>query len=573
VSVSLSAWALCVASLGSILAAPTLAQSKPEEPKEVSVRYGVYTPQSAKISVESNLVELRVTVRDRKGQPVAGLTASDFEIFDNGKPQQPTFFSEEKAAARPEGISTPPAGNPSAAEAVSPPSAAPAAPPRAGRSIALFIDDTHGEPPALRQARIAAEKFVSAGMQPGDRVALFTDSGDVTVDFTSDAQALLAAISGLRSHLPRGAHGLSDCPLLTPYQAYVIAKGLDGQALDAAVAEAVACKCQPGDNRCRLQQVGYVQDLAAAVWDQTRVPSTTALDVLMIAIQHLATVPGDRILVILSPGFVTGDMPQQTSGLLDAAVRARIVINAIDSEGLVTPNEFPEGSRVDHVVRQQVLPELMSDAASATGGQFIMNNNDVTRYLQAMTAVPEVSYLLGFVPPARPDDEYHKLKVKLAVAGDYKVESRAGYFSAVLNKDRESAQRRIDREASSHDELGQFPVVVHVSHGKQPDGRMTLIVDVGVDARQLKFEKRSGRSIQQLTFVTLLQDCSGHLISGKQGVMDFYLKPASLATLQSQGIHAKLTFLAPQGSYQIREVVREAVQDRLAASNTAADCR
>ncbi len=574
VNVSPSASAFCIVSLGWFLAAPALAQSKPEEPKEVTIRYGVYKPHPATFSVESNLVDLRVTVRDRNGRPVAGLTASDFEVFDNGKPQQPSFFSEEKSGARPELISAaPPAGNPSAAEAASPPSAAPAAAPRGGRSIVLFIDDTHGEPRAVQQSRLAAEKFVSTGMRPGDRVAIFTDSGDVTVDFTSDAQALVTAIARLRTHPQLGSHGLSECPSLTSYQAYVIANQLDGRALEVAVAEAVSCKCELWDKTCPLQQVGYVQDLASAVWDQTRNQSTTALEVLKIAIQDLATMPGDRILVILSPGFATGDMPQQTSALLDAAVRARIVINAIDSEGLINSNESPEGNRVDQIVRQQVLPELMSSAASSTGGQFIMNNNDVTGYLQSMTSVPEVSYLLGFAPSARPDDEYHKLKVKLSVAGDYKVQSRAGYFSAVLNKDRESAQRRIDREVSSNEQLGQIPIAVRVSPGAPRDGRATIVVTVRVDAAQLKFARQSGRDIQLLTFLTLLEDCDGHFIAGREAVMDLRLKPLTLASVQAKGINATLSFAAPKGAYQVREVVREIVQDRLAASNTSTDCR
>jgi len=574
VKASLSAWALCLASLCSFLAAPALAQSKPQEPKEVTVRYGVYKPPSATFSVESNLVELRVTVRDRKGQPVARLTASDFQIFDNGKPQQATFFSEEKSAARSEETSAPPAGKPSAADAAAPPAGAPAAGPHGGRSIALFIDDTHGEPATLQNSRRAAEAFVSSGIKAGDRVAIFTDSADVTLDFTSDTQALLAAIARLYTHPQHGAHGLTECPHLTSYQAYVIANHLDGRALEVAVAEAVSCKCDPWDKLCPAQQVGYVQDLASAVWDQTRIQSTTALEVLKIAIQDLATMPGDRILVILSPGFATGDMPQQTSALLDAAVRARIVINSIDTEGLLgSASETPEGSRVDDSVRQLVLPEMMSAAAAATGGQFIKNNNDVTGYLQSMTAVPEVSYLLGFVPPARPDDQYHKLKVKLAVAADYKLQSRPGYFSAVLNKDREGAQRRIDLEASSHDQLSQIPIAVRISPGAPRNGQATIVVTVRVDAAQLKFARQSGRELQQLTFLTLLEDCDGHFIAGREAVMDLHLKPLTLASVQAKGINATLSFAAPKGAYQVREVVREIVQDRLAASNTSTDCR
>ena len=326
--------ALSVALLGPLICASAFAgnfSGQAPQPREISIRYGDYKPPSHTLAVESNLVELRVTVRDRHGKPVPGLTVSDFEILDDGKPRPAEFFSEEHSG-------TAPSGNPASGPAASPEKSASAssAPASRHRSIALFIDDTHGGIRPLDQSKRAAEKFISSGMQPGDRVAIFTDSGAVTVDFTADSQALLAAVERIRLHVERGAAPLTECPVLTGYQAYVIANHLDTRALEVAVAEAVACKCQPDDTACIAQQPQFVRDLATSVWDQSRGSSLTALDVLRIAVQHLAAAPEDRILVMLSPGFITGDMSRQTSGILDIALRARIVINSIDSEGLVT---------------------------------------------------------------------------------------------------------------------------------------------------------------------------------------------------------------------------------------------
>jgi hypothetical protein len=56
-------------------------------------------PPSFRISV--NLVQIDVTVKDSHGQPVRDLTAADFEIHLDGKPQPITNFSyvETNAAA------------------------------------------------------------------------------------------------------------------------------------------------------------------------------------------------------------------------------------------------------------------------------------------------------------------------------------------------------------------------------------------------------------------------------------------------------------------------------------------
>jgi hypothetical protein len=55
--------------------------------------------------------------------------------------------------------------------------------------------------------------------------------------------------------------------------------------------------------------------------------------------------------------------------------------------------------------------------------------------------------------------------------------------------------------------------------------------------------------------------------------MDLMLTDKTLAAYRAAGIRVALTFTAPKGSYQVREVVRELVQNRMAASSTPVECR
>src|SRR5580765_4684063 len=75
-----------------ILASLLLAAQEPL--KEVVIRSHPYTPPSTVLRAETNLVEADLTVRDSHGRAIAGLRASDFEVLDNGAPQQITAFSE-----------------------------------------------------------------------------------------------------------------------------------------------------------------------------------------------------------------------------------------------------------------------------------------------------------------------------------------------------------------------------------------------------------------------------------------------------------------------------------------------
>jgi len=523
------------------------------QPAEIRIRTGIYAPPPPVISVQTNLVQLAVTVRDRAGRAVGGFGASDFAVFDNGKPRPIEFFSERREPAA-QGSRT--AANFAIAAGKPPEAPAP-------KSIALFIDDTHIDGFGLLKAKLAGDKFIDASLAPGDRMGLFTDSGTVTVDFTSDKKPLHAAIAQLRRHEQRagGERSLTSCPTLTSYQAYVLDRHLDEQLRQAKIAEAIGCNCPSPDPGCIAEQPAFVQDLAANVWNQTSYQSTTVLDVLAIVVRQLARMPGTRILTMISPGFPAGGMERQRSAFVDAALRADITINALDSEGV----------GFGGITHRQVLEEFLADSAAATGGRFIKNTNDLAGGFQTVTAPPEVSYELAFTPAGEPDGQYHRLSVKLKNSSGHRLESRAGYFSAPLSERKESAQQRIDREALSNGRLEELPATVQVAAGAARNGRANIAVLIRVDANALKFSRQGDRVVEELTFATVLEDASGNYITGKLSVMDLFLRPATLANLKAKGIKAQLSFAAPRGSYRIRAVTREAVENRLATSSTPVD--
>jgi len=530
-----------------------------------------YRRPEATIAVDTNLVELAVTVRDRSGKLIADLQKSDFALLDNSKPQGITFFSEQRA--------TQPAAQTPGAPGPITPTNSPAAEPR---SIALFFDDTHSGMAGFDRSRKAAEKLIGDGLRPGDRVGIFTGSGAVTLDFTADTNLLLATLAGMRRHPDSASrNGFGACPTLTPYQAYVIANHLDLLAKDVAAADIKGCSPEiPWE--LALQQA---QTSAENAWVPLKFQSSDVLGALMAVARHLASAQGTRILLMVSPGFVTGGMEQQTGAFIDTCLRGHIVVNGLDDEGLLGNGaESPEslgaiaGPRAawagkTMMLRGQIVTELLADAATSTGGQFIHNNNDLAGALRSLAAPPEVSYLLGFSPTEKPDGKYHKLKLTTTRSGGYQVSARPGYVSTVQTPPSETAQQHIDRVVASGESLHQVPAIVKVSAAADKQDRYRIQVDIALDARRLPFGKQSGKSIQQLTFVTVLEDASGTYIEGKQAIMDLALTTANRAALEAKGIKANTSFLAPKGAYRVREVIREAVHNQLAASNSPIEIR
>ena len=151
---------------------------------EVAIRTYPYTPPSAILQVETNLVESEVTVRDGDGRAVAGLTESDFEIFDNGVLQKIAAFSEVRSEKKV------PSSEPSR------------------RVSTFFFDDLHvGLPGPSGQFHLpfvkqAARQFAAKYLRPGDRISIATASGAGSTDFTNNAQQFIDAADHLNLHSP-----------------------------------------------------------------------------------------------------------------------------------------------------------------------------------------------------------------------------------------------------------------------------------------------------------------------------------------------------------------------------------
>jgi VWFA-related protein len=549
----LRSWAL----IGALsLQAQTRGGAEAHNPPEVRIRNGPYAFPQASISVQANLVESGATVRDRHGDAVGGFTAGDFEIFDNGKPQEITFFSAQ-------GNNRPAAAKSELETGALVDSSAPPVTPPAPRSLALFFDDTHASIADCHRGVLAAEKVLTEA-PPADRIALFTGSGSVTLDFTTDREKLRAALQRIKPHWTRNQ--LDSCVTMDPYQAYSILNNIDALEIRRAIALAIACNCPSGDPECIREQPGWVHDAASTSWGIYKAGSEVVLDVLRTAINRLAVMPESRILVILSRGFVSGEMDRQKSAIVNAALRAHIVMNALNTEGLsasLARNLF---------LRQAVLSDMMASVSSATGGRFIKNNNDLTGALETLSRLPEVSYTLGFVPSREPDGNYHTLKIRLKNGHGYEVEARQGYLAEKANPSTETAQRRIDEAVLSDQEIREIPATMRVSlpAAKTPGA---IVAEVSVDARQLRFAKMSGRSMQELTFVMVLENAAGEYLAGKQAVMGLALTPPKLASMQATGIKAVMNFAVAPGQYSIRAVVREAGQNRIAASSAKFEIR
>ena len=104
-----------------VLCAAAILWAQSPGPDEIRVSSRPYTPPPQTVlQVKTQLVEVGIVVRDAKGHTVPGLKQSNFQILDNGKPQNISTFSVEKFTAATDTEPAQPSGTPPSATLAAP---------------------------------------------------------------------------------------------------------------------------------------------------------------------------------------------------------------------------------------------------------------------------------------------------------------------------------------------------------------------------------------------------------------------------------------------------------------------
>src|SRR5271165_2706800 len=173
-----------------VVVAPPSPGAAPPPAQQTPAQQATAHQSSAVLRSSSDLVRIDVEVTDKSGKPIKGLTAKEFTITDEGKPQPITSFSFadieaiETATAddtKPIVVSVDNDGpNSSSADAISDAL-------RDRRLIVLFFDLTSMQTDDLIRAHDAADKFVKQQMTKADVVAVivFSTRINVLANFTN----------------------------------------------------------------------------------------------------------------------------------------------------------------------------------------------------------------------------------------------------------------------------------------------------------------------------------------------------------------------------------------------------
>jgi hypothetical protein len=299
----------------------------------------------------------------------------------------------------------------------------------------------------------------------------------------------------------------------------------------------------------------------------------------------MSAMPGQRLVVIASPGFLTptSEAISDKADILDLASQTNVMISALNARGLFTTNMdasekgaysptsqtlFAQYQRESATATEDVLAEL----ADGTGGIFYHNNNDLNAGFARVAAAPEVSYVLGFSPQAmKPDGTFHRLKVSLLNRKGVDIQARRGYYALKRTRSaEEDAKSDIEDALFSREEMRDIPVNLQTQFFKADAASAKLTILAKVDLRPLRFKKLDGRNNDVLTIVSALFDRNGNYITGLTKTLTMKLRDETLSRLTA-GVTIKTNFDVKPGTYVVRLVVRDAEGQAMAAQNSAVE--
>ncbi len=514
---------------------PPPANSKVSHVPQDNPARGTTAAGQANVKVSVNLVVVPVVVRDSSGHAIGGLQKEDFQIFDNHKLQDISQFTLEKTEV---------SGNVTPAATDRPTVFVPPT-----RFTVLLFDDLNLTSGNLPQLRTAALHRFSTGLALSERVAIFTTSGKLALDFTDDRGKLADALNQLQPN-PRPNSQITDCLNMSHEEANRIVNRHDEETRAELVGRATYI--------CGIKSPaaaeGLVRETSERILYLGDASTKQLLKALVAVLERLSTAPGQRSVVLISPGFLVSDIEHNEYQVIDLAVRNRIVINSLDARGLAAESGDIEDSNP------------LGEFAGGTGGTFYQNNNNLEEGLRRFSAPPEFLYVLGFSPNNLAyNGAFHNIKVKLNGRQGLTADYRKGYFAPRAGDDPAVSENYVVSTAVfSRAEVHELPIKMRTQFVRDDKPVAKLSVLAFVDLHDLPYRQSGGRDENELRIVAAVFDRNGKYMGSIDKKVDLLWRDRDAGIRTA----AKYDFILDSGNYLVRLVVRDSQSQQLFAQDS-----
>jgi VWFA-related protein len=509
------------------------------------------------LSVKSQLVVETVTVKDKDGKPVQGLTAKDFTLTEDGAPQTIKFCEHE----------------------VLPTAIAPIAPGKSNENIkiykklartqiqgetetapkydnkrllAMYFDMSAMRPSDQLRALTAAEKFVRTQMTDADLVSVMRYTGgavDVLQDFTADKNRLLSILQTMIV-----GEGQND-----------IESAEDSSAVDVGAAF--------GQDDSEFNVFNTDRQLSAL--------QTTA--------KMLGQLNEKKALLYFASGLrLNGvDNQAQLHATVDAAIRAGVAFWPIDARGLVAGaplGDATQGSPGNQGMYSGTAAQAVTDRfqqsqdtlfalAGDTGGKALFDTNDLTQgIVKAQQAISDY-YIIGYYTSNNEQNGRFR-KVKLTLGAEYagaKLDYRQGYYAdKVFAKfNATDKERQLEDALMLADPVTDLTIAMEIDYFQLNRAEYFVPIIVKIPGRELALAKKGGAEHTLIDFVGEIKDVvGGTTVTNVRDNVNIKLSDATASELAKRPVEYDAGFTLLPGKYEIKILARDDETGRIGTYQT-----
>jgi len=508
--------------------------------------------QDVTFVVDTKVVVVNVTVKDKAGRPVTNLKKEDFKIFEdnvaqtidsfdlqemNGELLAPLSFTSTPQTLETRALTNAPVpvlkqGGQAARD-----------PKRYEdkRLIGLFFDLSSMQPLEQVRARDAAIRYLQSQMTRADMVSIMTFSSKfkVVADFTDDRESLITILRALAT----------------------------GEGSD--LAGTVSTGADEGDDTGSFA----ADDTEFNIFNTDR--KLTALED---AARKLAIFPEKKALIYFSSGVEkTGiENESQLKATVNAAVRANVSFYPVDARGLVATAPggdasaaSPRGTGILTGSSQRGLRASFNDSqetlytlAADTGGKALFDSNDLTLGIKQAQEDIRSYYTLTYRSTNSADDgKYRRIRVQLVNAAykDYKLDYRNGYYASKTFQKFTSAdkERQLEEALTLGDPVSELPLALEVDYFRVAKDRYFVPISVKLPGSAVVLAKKSGKQSTDLDFIGQVRDANGRLIGGVRDQITVKLTDADAEKLEQRHLQYDTGLTLGPGTYNLTFLARE----------------
>jgi VWFA-related protein len=569
------------------------------------------TPDGKTFRINTDLMEVRAVVADPKGRIIENLKKEDFELMENDRPQEISFFSISKLESQskpltaiqhigkskePEIQATVTAATQDKATGMQNTNEQENKPPL--RTTLLFVDNMHLTFPSLNRVKQTLRRYINEQLTDQEMVAVVASGQSLGIaqQFTRDRKILNYAVEQIRL----GPIRYDD--LFTPN----LAAGVLAERLDT-VRLAVDIVRQKGDATCCSMLRILARNRSMQLLSETSYYRKTTISTLKDFEGQMIGLPGKRMILIFSDGFSLYDSDSsihndQLQPAIDRAVRSGVVIYAIDAKGLQTPPTIDASKRITtanpgaHTEDSPCPGELPDEhclppdpgsyesfmytsereeqnglfaLADQTGGKLYTNHNDLNIPMQQAFDANRFYYVLSYYLQSGGDPHrFRNLKVRVRNHPEYKIQTARGYVPLdKLAKPEEEAgitsQQRLVRAVNALLPLTRLNVTAKADFIESENDDKQITLNIDFDGDRFQCREKDKRTDIGIEILTMIYSASGEQVDAISAHVEGKLTLDRVEQAKTNGYRFSRRLTLKPGVYQARVGVLEEGTDNI----------